>query len=190
MRHLAVQPVAGAAVVLFEQSNGMPLTKRAMRTLTEARSMGAPMDDLAHVLTDQQGRFRFEKVPPGEYRLIAQSWPEAESIKGIMGQANGETLHLHGIAEHVKVSAEETPEVAIRPLGIGVLRIDEGVSNDWTVLALLPLALGAGEAAQLRSPLAITIIGGIITSTLGSLFVLPSLYLLLDRVRFRRETGK
>ena len=59
-----------------------------------------------------------------------------------------------------------------------------------TVLALLPLALGAGEAAKLRSPLAITIIGGIITSTIGSLFLLPSLYLLLDRLRFRRVTGK
>ena len=59
-----------------------------------------------------------------------------------------------------------------------------------TVLALLPLALGAGEAARLRSPLAITIIGGIVTSTLGSLFLLPALYLLLDRLRFRRETGK
>jgi HAE1 family hydrophobic/amphiphilic exporter-1 len=59
-----------------------------------------------------------------------------------------------------------------------------------TVLALLPLALGTGEAARLRSPLAITIIGGIVTSTIGSLFVLPSLYLMLDRLRFRRERRK
>ena len=59
-----------------------------------------------------------------------------------------------------------------------------------TVLALLPLALGAGEAARLRSPLAITIIGGIVTSTIGSLFLLPSLYLLLDRLRFRRVASK
>jgi len=129
-------PVAGAAVVLFEQSSGMPLTKRAMRTLTEAHRLRAAMDDLAHVLTDQQGRFCFEKVPPGEYRLIAQSWPEAESIKGIMEQANGERLHLHGIAEHVKVSAGATPEVVLLPLGTGALRLDEDAGNDWTVLAL------------------------------------------------------
>ncbi|MCH2337459.1 MAG: efflux RND transporter permease subunit, partial [Pseudomonadales bacterium] len=51
-----------------------------------------------------------------------------------------------------------------------------------TVLVLLPLAFGAGEGAELRTPMAITIIGGIIASTLGSLFVLPSLYLLLDRL--------
>jgi HAE1 family hydrophobic/amphiphilic exporter-1 len=52
-----------------------------------------------------------------------------------------------------------------------------------TVLALAPLAVGAGEAAELRAPLALTIIGGIIASTVGSLFVIPCLYLVLDRLR-------
>jgi HAE1 family hydrophobic/amphiphilic exporter-1 len=52
-----------------------------------------------------------------------------------------------------------------------------------TVLALLPLALGTGEAARLRSPLALTVIGGIIASTIGSLLVIPCVYLLLDRLR-------
>jgi len=54
------------------------------------------------------------------------------------------------------------------------------------VLALTPLALGAGEAARLRSPLALTIIGGIIASTVGSLLVIPCLYLVLDRLRPKR----
>jgi len=48
-----------------------------------------------------------------------------------------------------------------------------------TVLVLVPLAAGAGEAAELRSPMAYTIIGGIVTSTVGSLLVLPCLYLIL-----------
>jgi HAE1 family hydrophobic/amphiphilic exporter-1 len=52
-----------------------------------------------------------------------------------------------------------------------------------TVLALLPLALGTGEAARLRSPMARTIIGGILASTAASLLVIPCLYLLLDRLR-------
>jgi len=55
-----------------------------------------------------------------------------------------------------------------------------------TVLALLPLALGTGEAARLRSPLAITVIGGILTSTAGSLLFIPCLYQLMDRLRPRR----
>jgi len=54
-----------------------------------------------------------------------------------------------------------------------------------TVLALVPLAIGTGEAAQLRAPLAITVIAGLVTSTLGSLFVIPCVYLVLDRVGFR-----
>lgn len=56
-----------------------------------------------------------------------------------------------------------------------------------TALALTPLIFGTGEGAQLRAPMALTIIGGIVASTVGSLLVLPCLYLLLDRlsVRFR-----
>ena len=52
-----------------------------------------------------------------------------------------------------------------------------------TVVALIPLALGTGEAARLRSALALTVIGGIVASTLGSLLVIPCVYLLLDRRR-------
>lgn len=53
-----------------------------------------------------------------------------------------------------------------------------------TVLALLPMAIGSGEGAELRSPLAATVVGGIIASTIGSLTVVPCLYLILDRLRF------
>ena len=56
-----------------------------------------------------------------------------------------------------------------------------------TVLVLAPLAIGAGEAAELRSPMAYTIIGGILTSTVGSLLVLPCLYLILDSMRLTRR---
>ena len=49
-----------------------------------------------------------------------------------------------------------------------------------TALALTPLVFGTGEGAELRAPMALTIIGGIIASTVGSLLVLPCLYLLLD----------
>jgi len=58
-----------------------------------------------------------------------------------------------------------------------------------TVLALLPLAIGSGEAARLRSPLALTIIGGLIASTLGSLLVIPCVYLLIDRLRPKPKRG-
>jgi len=45
-----------------------------------------------------------------------------------------------------------------------------------TVMGLLPLALGLGEGARLQMPLAVAIIGGLTSSTLVALFVVPILY--------------
>ena len=50
-----------------------------------------------------------------------------------------------------------------------------------TVLGLLPLALGVGEGAEIRTPLAITVIAGLISSTVLTLIVIPVVYTLLDR---------
>ena len=50
-----------------------------------------------------------------------------------------------------------------------------------TVLALLPMALGFGEGAEVRTPMAITVIGGLVVSTLLTLLVIPVVYSLLDR---------
>ncbi len=52
-----------------------------------------------------------------------------------------------------------------------------------TVLALLPLTIGFGESASLRSPMALAVIGGLITSTLLTLVVIPCVYDILDRFR-------
>ncbi len=50
-----------------------------------------------------------------------------------------------------------------------------------TVLGLLPMALGLGEGAELRTPLAVTVIGGLTVGTLLTLLVIPVVYVLLDR---------
>ena len=52
-----------------------------------------------------------------------------------------------------------------------------------TILALIPLIIGIGEGAKLRAPLAYAVIGGLITSTLMTLVLTPSLYLILDNLR-------
>jgi hydrophobic/amphiphilic exporter-1 (mainly G- bacteria), HAE1 family len=59
-----------------------------------------------------------------------------------------------------------------------------------TILALLPLTIGFGESASLRSPMALAVIGGLITSTLLTLVVIPCVYDVLDRIRnpFVRNT--
>jgi HAE1 family hydrophobic/amphiphilic exporter-1 len=48
------------------------------------------------------------------------------------------------------------------------------------IFGMLPLALAIGEGAEQRSPMAHAVIGGLITSTLLTLFVVPAVYTLLD----------
>ncbi len=50
-----------------------------------------------------------------------------------------------------------------------------------TTLGLLPLAIGFGEGAEIRAPMAITVIGGLAVSTLLTLVVIPVVYAVLDR---------
>jgi HAE1 family hydrophobic/amphiphilic exporter-1 len=52
-----------------------------------------------------------------------------------------------------------------------------------TVLALLPLTIGFGESASLRSPMALAVIGGLTTSTLLTLVVIPCVFDVLDRFK-------
>jgi HAE1 family hydrophobic/amphiphilic exporter-1 len=58
-----------------------------------------------------------------------------------------------------------------------------------TVLAMLPLTFGFGESASLRSPMALAVIGGLITSTIMSLVVIPCVFDVFDGMadRFRKN---
>ncbi|MCL1821221.1 MAG: efflux RND transporter permease subunit [Prolixibacteraceae bacterium] len=60
-----------------------------------------------------------------------------------------------------------------------------------TILALLPLTFGFGESEALRSPMAFAVIGGLITSTIMTLAVIPCVYDVFDRMRaaFSRNEG-
>ena len=55
------------------------------------------------------------------------------------------------------------------------------------ILGFLPMAMSFGQASDLWSPLAVTIIGGLVSSTILILFVLPALVMITDDIR---ETSK
>ena len=56
-----------------------------------------------------------------------------------------------------------------------------------TILGLLPMAVGFGEGAEMRTPMAVTVIFGLLFSTVLTLFLLPTLYSLFDRKRFASQ---
>jgi len=50
-----------------------------------------------------------------------------------------------------------------------------------TILGLVPLALGIGEGTEINQPMAITVIGGLLSSTFLTLYVVPVIYSLFDK---------
>jgi HAE1 family hydrophobic/amphiphilic exporter-1 len=60
------------------------------------------------------------------------------------------------------------------------------------IFGMIPLALAIGEGAEQRAPMARAVIGGLITSTFLTLFVVPAVYTLLDDVSlaFARRRGR
>jgi HAE1 family hydrophobic/amphiphilic exporter-1 len=55
------------------------------------------------------------------------------------------------------------------------------ITKMTTILGLLPMALGFGEGAEIRAPMAITVIGGLTIATFLTLIVIPVMYATLDR---------
>jgi HAE1 family hydrophobic/amphiphilic exporter-1 len=51
------------------------------------------------------------------------------------------------------------------------------------VAGMIPVAIGAGEGGDFRAPLGITVIGGVLTSTLLTLLVIPTVYEILADTR-------
>jgi multidrug efflux pump subunit AcrB len=59
------------------------------------------------------------------------------------------------------------------------------MTTSATILGMLPIALGFGAGAELRAPMAVAIIGGLITSTVLSLIVVPVAYAVFDDIAHR-----
>lgn len=56
-------------------------------------------------------------------------------------------------------------------------------------IGFIPVAISQGTGAEVQRPLATVVIGGLITSTLLTLFVLPTLYAWIEGWRERRRNG-
>ena len=81
------------------------------------------------------------------------------------------------------------PHVAIRQAAVTRAR-PILMTTATTVLGLFPLALRLGEGWELRQPLAVTVIGGLLFSTLITLVLIPILYSLIGGRGMRRESAE
>ena len=59
-----------------------------------------------------------------------------------------------------------------------------------TIVGLSPMALGLGEGSETNLPLARAVIGGLAVSTVFTLFLIPSLYTLLERFARRERAAE
>ena len=84
------------------------------------------------------------------------------------------TLRKKGLSQ--KEAIMEGGRTRLRPILMTALT---------TILGLLPLAIGIGKGAEIRVPLAITVIGGISTSTVMTLIVIPVVYALFEDIKVR-----
>ena len=87
-------------------------------------------------------------------------------------------LQKEGVSRHEAI--QHAGQQRIRPILMTTLT---------TILALLPLTFGFGESASLRAPMALAVIGGLTTSTLMSLIVIPCVFDVFDgfKDRFRKN---
>ncbi len=74
----------------------------------------------------------------------------------------------------------------------GAIRLRPILMTTFALIAgMIPVALGRGEGAQFRAPLGVAVIGGVITSTVLTLLVIPTFYEIFDQIRskFARRVG-
>lgn len=97
----------------------------------------------------------------------------------LVGIAVNDSIILVDAINQLKKNGSNTFDAIV---GAGQQRIRPIIMTSLTtILALLPLTFGFGESASLRSPMALAVIGGLITSTILTLIVIPCVYAVLDQ---------
>jgi len=111
----------------------------------------------------------------------------------------GQTLNLMGYIGIIMLAGIVVNNAIVLVDYVNYLRRDEGLemfeaivrgscrrlrpilmTTLTTVLALLPLALGFGEGAEIRAPMAVAVIGGLLSSTILTLVIIPIVYSLFE----------
>jgi multidrug efflux pump subunit AcrB len=96
----------------------------------------------------------------------------------LLGLANKNAILLVDYINQLRNAGLERTEAILKT---GLVRLRPiMMTTASTILGMLPIALGFGAGSELRSPMAIAIAGGLVTSTILSLIVVPVVYTILD----------
>lgn len=92
------------------------------------------------------------------------------------------------LIDYIRLLQSNGMEVLESIIEAGKLRLRPVLMTTFTtILAMLPLALALGEGAELWSPMAISVIGGLAFSTLITLGLIPVMYAIFNRKRIKAQ---
>ncbi|NES99985.1 MAG: efflux RND transporter permease subunit [Sphaerospermopsis sp. SIO1G1] len=96
----------------------------------------------------------------------------------LLGLANKNAIVLVDYINQLRLAGWERTEAILKAGPVRLRPIM--MTTVSTILGMLPIALGLGAGSELRSPMAVAIAGGLVTSTILSLVVVPVVYAILD----------
>ena len=123
-----------------------------------------------------------------KYRNFRIIKGERVAVKNTLIEKRNKRLDMPGETRRMTVAQFKAQGKSLRE---SIIRAGENrirpiiMTSLTTILALFPLTLGLGQSAALRSPMAIAVIAGLITSTLLTLVVIPCVYYVFDKAKDR-----
>ena len=96
----------------------------------------------------------------------------------LLGLSNKNAILLVDYINKLRASGLSRTEAILKAAPVRLRPII--MTTAATILGMVPIALGLGAGSELRSPMAVAIAGGLVTSTVLSLLVVPVVYALLD----------
>jgi multidrug efflux pump len=183
--------VPGGASVTFRQSMGGLIFALVLGVVVAYMILASQFNSLLHPIT-------ILTVLP----LSVAGAVFALSLRGItlnifsmigllllMGIVKKNSIILVDYANQVRVQGMDAASAMLRA---GPVRLRPILMTSVaTMMAAVPASLGLGPGSEVRAPMAIAVIGGLVVSTALSLLVVPAFYVVADRARsrLRRKRG-
>jgi HAE1 family hydrophobic/amphiphilic exporter-1 len=106
----------------------------------------------------------------------------------LMGLVTKNAILLVDYTNHLRASGWEVKEALVQA---GAVRLRPILMTTAAMIfGMLPVALGIGAGAELRSSMGVVLVGGLITSTMLTLIIIPLVYLLIDRMQNKFKHDK